>query len=55
MMAAQNGHTEVVEALLGKGANVNAKDNDGATALMAAVHKGHTDIVQLLKKAGAKE
>ena len=51
----RNGHTEVVELLLEKGADVNAKTTDGVTAAAAAKWKGHTDIVQLLKKAGAKE
>jgi len=34
---------------------VSAKDNDGSTALMIAEEAGHTEIVELLKKAGAKE
>ena len=55
MIAAQNGHTEIVKYLLKKGANVNLRDNDGETALGAAKGKGYTDIVQLLEKAGAKE
>ncbi|MFQ5816389.1 MAG: ankyrin repeat domain-containing protein [Terriglobia bacterium] len=37
------------------GADVNAKDKDGKTALMMATRTGHTTVVQLLKKAGAKE
>ncbi len=28
---------------------------DGGTALMAAEYRGHTEIVEMLKKAGAKE
>jgi ankyrin repeat protein len=55
IMAASNGHTETVKFLLERGADVNAKDNDGFTALKAARKAGHLDIVQLLKKAGAKE
>jgi ankyrin repeat protein len=43
-----------VQALLARGADVNAKDNKGQIALMRA-NKGHKEIVQLLKKAGAKE
>jgi ankyrin repeat protein len=34
---------------------VNAKNNDGTTALMFAEEEGHTEIVELLKKAGARE
>jgi ankyrin repeat protein len=40
---------------LGKGADVNAKINNGLTALEAAKRNGHTDVIQLLEKAGAKE
>jgi len=42
------------KALLAAGANVNAKDNDGWTALMYAAEMGRTEIVNLLKAAGAK-
>ena len=55
MIAAYKGRTEVVKLLLEKGADVNAKEKSGGTALDAAKEGGHTDIVQLLKKAGAKE
>ncbi len=51
--AAAEGHTETVQALLDAGADVNAKNEDGLTALWWAA--GHTEIVELLKKAGAKE
>ena len=32
-VAAQNGHTEIAQLLIDKGANVNQADNDGATPL----------------------
>ena len=44
-----------VKALLEAGAEVDARDKEGKTALMRATEKGHADIVQLLKQAGAKE
>ncbi|MBQ6001671.1 MAG: ankyrin repeat domain-containing protein [Synergistaceae bacterium] len=36
------------------GANVNAKKNDGETALMLAAWRGHTQIAELLIKYGAE-
>jgi ankyrin repeat protein len=53
--AAQNGRAEEVQALLEGGADVNAKDDDGQTALTVATQAGHTEIAEMLKKAGAKE
>jgi ankyrin repeat protein len=55
MYAAGEGHTEIVKALLAKGANPNAKDMDGGTALMRATKRGHTKVANLLKKHGATE
>ena len=48
--AAREGNTARVKALLAKGADVNAKDNDGVTALMAAVRGGHSDTIKFLKQ-----
>jgi len=46
---------KIVELLLSKGADINAKDNNGKTALSYATENGHTEIVELLRKHGAKE
>jgi hypothetical protein len=48
-----NGHLEVAKALLAKGADVNAKTNNGTTALIAATKGGHANVRDLLVKAGA--
>ncbi len=42
------------ELLLAKGAEINAVDKDGATALMGATVQGKLEMVQLLLKHGAK-
>lgn len=52
---ARKGDTEKVQALLAKGADVNAQNNTGNTALMVAQQKGHKETFQLLTEAGAKE
>jgi ankyrin repeat protein len=48
------GHADTVQALLAAGANVNAKANNGFTALKGAKMMGHSEIIRILKKAGAK-
>ena len=56
IMAAFRGHTETMKLLIDKGADVNAKfGEDGWTALMLATKYGYSDIIQLLKQAGARE
>lgn len=47
--------TAIVKTLIDAGANVNAKDKNGRTTLMYARENGHTEIVELLKQAGAEE
>ena len=54
MWASVEGHKEVVQTLLVKGADVNAKRSDGVTALMFAVKGGYQEIQEMLIKAGAK-
>ena len=51
--AAQEGDTAAVQAMLAKGADVNAKDNTGQTALMFAAMVGDTATVEALLAAGA--
>ena len=48
--AAFNNHPQVVEYLIEKGANINARTETGATPLFLAARYGHTDIVKLLLK-----
>ena len=52
MVAAYYGHANTVRLLLSRGADINAQF-DGDTALTWAKQKGHTEIVDLLAKAGA--
>jgi len=56
MMAVINGNSEIVELLVGKGADVSVRnDRDGRTALEIAEEKDKTEIVEILRKAGATE
>lgn len=41
--------------LIEAGADVNAENSDGDTALKMAQRRDHTEIAQLLKDAGAME
>ena len=57
--AAWGGHKEIVELLIAKGADVNAKEKYGGTPLDAAIQsrkfpKGHPEVAELLRKHGAK-
>ena len=54
MTAARDGHNTTVKILLEHGADVNAVGKDGNTALMLARELSRTEIVRLLKRAGAK-
>ena len=54
-LAAQEGHTAIVELLLQAGADVNAKysTDSGPTALQLAVEGGHLAVIERLLQAGA--
>jgi cytohesin len=47
--------TNLVELLVSSGADINVKDKDGRTPLSYAIERGHTEVVELLRKHGAKE
>jgi len=54
MMAANSGSPEITKELLQHGADVNAKDEDGTTALTLAAHTGSAEVGRVLLSAGAK-
>lgn len=51
--AAYNGHTKIVEYLIGRGAEIDGKTENGSTALFFAARFGHLDTVKVLLKHGA--
>src|SRR5712691_24657 len=51
---AAQGHTAVVQTLLGQGADGKAIDRDGKTALMLAAFEGHAATVQVLLANGVQ-
>ena len=53
MFAAETGQTNIVNALIARGADVNAQNDRGYTALMLAVQKNHLDAAKALIAAGA--
>jgi hypothetical protein len=53
MVAAQRGQLKMVKYLLGRRANVDARDPEGTTALMLATHRGFADVVEYLLHKGA--
>ncbi|KAJ6032491.1 purine and uridine phosphorylase [Penicillium herquei] len=51
--ASLNGHSEVIQKLLDKGADINIQGGEIGTALWAACSKGHDKTVQILLEKGA--
>jgi ankyrin repeat protein len=45
---------DLVKLLLAKGANINAKSDDGATALKLAISNGKPEVEKLLWENGAQ-
>ena len=48
LLAIMSGHTQIVQYLLDKGADINALSKDGHSSLMIACQYKHQDIVHLL-------
>jgi ankyrin repeat protein len=55
MIASFQGHIAAVRLLIARRANVNARASNGATALVMATTKNRTEVVEILKQAGARE
>jgi ankyrin repeat protein len=53
MVAAAEGHADVVELLIEAGSDLNLVDEEGSTALLLARSNGHLDVAATLAAAGA--
>lgn len=51
--ASFGGHGELVDTLLGAGADINARSTNGSTVVMMAAREGHAALAQRLLAAGA--
>jgi len=54
VLASAEGHLDTVQMLVARGADVNAADATGWTALHAATRNGHKEIVRFLLEHGAR-
>ena len=55
MVASSKGYMDMVKMLLEEGAEIEAKNNDGQTALDLAEKNGHTKVVDFLRKVAVKQ
>jgi ankyrin repeat protein len=53
MLAADTGHTTIIELLLSRGADVNATNEFGCSALAYAALEGRVGAIRVLLRAGA--
>ena len=54
MAASGGGLIDIVKLLLDRGANINARSDDGTTALKLAISNGKPDAEMLLRARGAQ-
>lgn len=54
MIAASAGHIEMVEALISRGAEVTAQNNNGQTSLHYAASRDRLDVARVLLDKGAE-
>ena len=54
LLAIARGEIDNVKSLIQQGANVNEKDKHGNSPLDIAKYRGHANVVEVLKQAGAK-
>ena len=52
-VAAASGHYDMVQVLIGQGADLTTPDKEGWTALHCAASAGFLDVVKLLVESGA--
>jgi ankyrin repeat protein len=52
--AVWGGHVDTARLLIERGADVNAKTNEGHSVLTFATMQKHDDLAEILRKAGAK-
>jgi ankyrin repeat protein len=48
MIAAKNGHIDIVDLMINTGVDVNTQASDGKTALFLAAQNGHSNVVRRL-------
>lgn len=54
-LVAFRGHKDMAQVLLGSGANVNAKANNGARPVAMAAQRGNKHLAELLRRHGGHE
>jgi uncharacterized protein len=54
LQASASGELTAVKKIVGEGADINAADSSGRTALIEAAWAGHADVVKYLVEKGAK-
>jgi ankyrin repeat protein len=55
LFAAESGNLELAKLLVERGADVNAKSDDGLTVLSYAYNSNNKELVKFLKEHGAKK